>query len=292
MSTRAAAFLAGATLAGLALAVPPAAAASLLPAACPASTALTKLDMPLTKLAARLAGDQPVVIVAIGSSSTAGAGASSAQASYPSRLEALLRERYPGRDIRVVNRGINGQDQPEMMARFDADVVALKPAVVLWQGGVNAMFRDNGLGTAESILREAIRRTREIGADFVIIDPQYAPRVIADADSGPMVKLMNTVAAEEAVPVFHRFALMRDWHERGGMPFEAFLAKDSFHMNDWSYDCLARDLARSIGANVEAQQRSAEAAPKPGSGLGGKIGGKTGGTPASAELAPKPATPN
>lgn len=227
--------------------------------ACPAGGVLTRLDAPLPRLAARLAGSEPVRIVAIGSSSTAGAGATSREAAYPSRLEAALRERFPGRSITVVNRGINGQDGPEMLARFDADVATLEPTLVIWQGGVNALFRDNGLATAETILRQAIARTRALGADFLLIDPQYAPRVLADSDTAAMVALQNSVAHAEGVPVFHRFALMQNWHERAGMAFEAFLAKDNFHMNDWSYDCLARDLAQSITANVNAQQRTADA---------------------------------
>lgn len=253
-----------AAVAGLALLAATAAApaAQLASAACPTSAALTRLDAPLPRLALKLASSDPVIIVAIGSSSTAGAGASAASFSYPARLQFALRERFPGRDIKVVNRGINGQDGPEMLARFDTDVAALKPTLVIWQSGVNALFRDNGLASAEGIVREAIKRTRALGADFLMIDPQYAPRVVADADTKPMVSLLNEIAAEEKVPIFHRFAVMQDWHERSGMPFDRFLWKDNFHMNDWSYDCLGRDLARAIAANVAAPNRSAEALPE------------------------------
>lgn len=236
-------------------------AAQLVPIACPQSPTLTRLDAPLPRLALKLASSDPVVIVAIGSSSTAGAGASAADFSYPARLQFALRQRFPGHDIEVVNRGINGQDGPEMLARFDTDVAALRPTLVIWQSGVNALFQDNGLATAGDMVREAIRRTRALGADFLMIDPQYAPRVVADADTKPMVTLLNQIAMEEKVAIFHRFAVMRDWHEREGMPFERFLWKDNFHMNDWSYDCLGRDLARSIAASVGASSRSADVAP-------------------------------
>jgi lysophospholipase L1-like esterase len=236
-------------------------AAQLMPAACPARAALTKLDAPLPRLALKLSSSDPVVIVAIGSSSTAGTGASAADFSYPARLQFALRQAFPGHDIKVINRGINGQDGPEMIARFDTDVAALKPTLVIWQSGVNALFRDDGLATAGGIVREAIKRTRALGADFLMIDPQYAPRVVADADTKPMVSLLSQIAAEEKVAIFHRFALMQDWHEHDGMPFERFLWKDNFHMNDWSYDCLGRDLARSIAANIGTANRSAEVMP-------------------------------
>lgn len=233
----------------------------LIPAACPASKTQARLSAPLARTAAKLRAGQPVVIVAIGSSSTAGAGATSAEAAYPNRLQAMLRERFPGSDITVVNRGVNGQDAPEMLARFDTDVAAARPTLVLWQSGVNALFRADGPATAEALLREAVARVRALDADLVLVDPQYAPRVIDDSDTGQMLGTIDRVAAEEGVGVYHRFALMRDWHEKAGMSFDTFLWKDKFHLNDWGYNCFARDLGRAMVANIEAQQRSADMVP-------------------------------
>jgi acyl-CoA thioesterase-1 len=56
--------------------------------ACADKDALTRLSYPLTHMALQIASGHPVTIVALGSSSTAGAGASEPAASYPSRLEA------------------------------------------------------------------------------------------------------------------------------------------------------------------------------------------------------------
>ncbi|MDQ0509519.1 SGNH/GDSL hydrolase family protein [Ancylobacter amanitiformis] len=264
----------------------PQAAQSILPPTCPAAKASTRLSAPLARTAARLRAGQPITIVAIGSSSTAGAGATSASASYPSRLQAALRERFPGADITVLNRGVNGQDAPEMLARFDADVAAAKPTLVIWQAGVNALFRADGLATAGPELRQAITRIRALDADLVLVDPQYSPRVIADADTGAMIRLIDAVASEEGVDVYHRYALMRDWHEAGRMPFESFLAKDSFHMNDWGYDCFARDLGRSMAANIDAQQRAADLTPS-----ASRSSAKPSAFPAKNPSAPVSATP-
>ncbi|WP_428030625.1 SGNH/GDSL hydrolase family protein [Ancylobacter sp.] len=263
----------------LAAAAPPVLGQTVIPAGCPASKTLAKLNAPLARTAAKLRAGEPVVIVAIGSSSTAGAGASVPGAAYPSRLEAMLRERFPAADITVVNRGVNGQDAPEMLARFDTDVAALKPTLVIWQSGVNALFRDNGLAAAAGLLHEAIARVKAINADLVLVDPQYAPRVLADADSGPMVNLIASIGAEEGVAVYHRFALMRDWHETSAMGFDSFLWKDKFHMNDWGYNCFARDLGRAVVANVESLQRSADVSPA-------ATAAKPGLAPASAAVRP------
>ncbi len=70
-------------------------------AICHAPADLIRLAYPLTRTAHRLTAGEPLTIVAIGSSSTAGAGASSPDASYPSRLAAELRQRFPHNRIRV-----------------------------------------------------------------------------------------------------------------------------------------------------------------------------------------------
>jgi hypothetical protein len=70
---------------------------------------LMDLRTPLPLTTARLAAGQPLVIVAVGSSSTAGAGASHPGASYPARLREELVRRFPGASIVMVNRGVNGE---------------------------------------------------------------------------------------------------------------------------------------------------------------------------------------
>jgi acyl-CoA thioesterase-1 len=86
----------------------------------------------------------------------------------------------------------------------------------------------------------------------VLIDPQYAPKVIAKPNAEGMVSLIATAAKAEHVCLFHRFGLMRHWYETDRMSFETFLSSDGLHMNDWSYACLAKWLGAAI---VEAATR-------------------------------------
>jgi acyl-CoA thioesterase-1 len=58
---------------------------------CVDKATLTRLSYPLAHMAQRIAAGHSVTIVALGSSSTAGAGASGPAASYPNRLEAELK---------------------------------------------------------------------------------------------------------------------------------------------------------------------------------------------------------
>jgi acyl-CoA thioesterase-1 len=227
-------------------------------AACKVLAAQDRLDYPLARVSRHLETERSIKIVAIGSSSTAGAGASSPEAAYPSRLEAELSQHFLWNDITVLNRGVNGEEAPDMLARFDTSVVAEKPDLVIWQMGTNSVLRDRPLDPKATALHEGLARLKAIRADVILIDPQYAPKVIAKADAEAMVAQIATTAKEQTVDLFRRFALMKRWHQT--MPFDAFVSPDGLHMNDWSYGCLAKWLAAAI---VEAATRPVTTASRP-----------------------------
>src|SRR5262245_6137338 len=230
-------------------AVTPQAAPATAPAAqntCSAPTAANRLAQPLRHLAKRIVGGQPITIVAIGSSSTAGAGATASAASYPSRLEVELKARFPHLAIRVLNRGISGEEVADMLARFDKAVLAEQPDLVLWQVGTNAVLRHHSFGPVATFIHEGLARLKASGADVVLMDPQFAPKVVAEPDIERMVELIANAAKAENVSVFHRFDVMRHWRETQQIPFETFVSADGLHMNDWSYACVAKLLAGAI----------------------------------------------
>ena len=227
--------------------------------ACKAPHELTRLSQPLLQTARRLANLEPVTIVAIGSSSTAGAGASTPKASYPSRLAVELKERFPGRPITVINRGVNGEEARDMLARFPQDVIAEKPDLVLWQVGTNAVLRDDPLAPTSPIILDGARQIKDIGADVVMVDLQFVPRMIAKPETDTMVKLISAAAKEANVDLFQRFATMRYWREAEHLPFSAFVTPDDLHMNDWGYGCLAKLLGTAIAEAATRGVASAQA---------------------------------
>lgn len=213
---------------------------------------VVRLANPLTHLAQKLNGVAPITVVAIGSSSTAGAGASSAAATYPSRLEAELKQHFPGHPITVINRGVGGEEVADMLKRFDTAVVAAKPDLVLWQLGTNSVIRDHPLNDHGAAIRAGLDKIRATGADIVLIDPQYAPKVIAKPGVERMVALISATAKQEDVDLFHRFEVMKHWYVDDRMKFETFVSPDGLHMNDWSYACMAKGLGTAI---AEAARR-------------------------------------
>ncbi len=239
-------------------ALPPAApSVATSPIPCTATAEYSHLDRPLVHTMSRLAGGEPLTIVAIGSSSTAGAGASSPAASYPSRLAVELNARFPGHDIAVLNRGVNGDETNNMMARFPTGVIAEHPQLVLWQVGTNSVLRDHPLKPHGEVLHEGVEELKAIGADVVMIDPQYAPKVLAKPETPGMVEQIALTAKEENVDLFQRFAVMRNWHEVGRLPFDTFVSPDGLHMNDWGYACWAKLLGAAIAEAVNRPVASA-----------------------------------
>jgi acyl-CoA thioesterase I len=219
-----------------------------------------RLDYPLTRVSRHLESDRAIKIVAIGSSSTAGAGASSPEATYPSRLEAELTQHFLWQDITVLNRGTNGEEVGDMLARFDTSVIAEKPDLVIWQMGTNSVLRDHPIDHKATLLHEGLARLKAIHADVVLLDPQYTPKVIAKPEIDGMVTQISATAKEQNVDLFRRFAMMRRWYQVDHMPFDAFASPDGLHMNDWSYACLAKWLGTAI---VEAATRPTATASRP-----------------------------
>jgi acyl-CoA thioesterase I len=239
----------------------PAAAETEAPA-CVIPKGLVRLNLPLRRTARQLEDRKFTLIVAVGSSSTAGAGASSPAAAYPSRLMAELAQRFPTQPFMVLNRGIGGERAVDMLARFDDSVAAEHPDLVLWQVGTNAVLRGYEHVRADTVIREGIRRIKATGADVVLIDPQYAPKVTAHPEIEDMIGLISSAAAQEKVDVFHRFTLMRYWREHERIPFETFLSSDGLHMNDWSYSCFAKALAEAIADAAVPNATSSKENPR------------------------------
>jgi acyl-CoA thioesterase-1 len=228
--------------------------------ACKVVANLDRLDYPLARVARHLDEDRSIKIVAIGSSSTAGAGASSPEASYPSRLQAELTQHFLWNDITVLNRGANGEEAPDMLARFDTSVIAERPDLVIWQMGTNSVLRDRPFDPKATVLHEGLARLKAVHADVILLDPQFAPKFNAKPDAEEVVAQIAATAKEQSVDLFHRFALMRRWHQTDHLPFDAFVSPDGVHMNDWSYGCLAKWLSAAI---VEAATRPTATASRP-----------------------------
>jgi lysophospholipase L1-like esterase len=155
---------------------------------------------------------------------------------------------------------VSGEEIPDMLARLDSAVLAAKPDLVLWQLGTNSVIRGHQVTSHGAMIRIGLEKIRSVGADIVLIDPQFAPKVIAKPDAESMVALISATAKKEDVDLFRRFEVMRHWRDVDHLGFETFVSPDGLHMNDWSYACMAKGLGNAIAEAAQRPTMSATAA--------------------------------
>jgi acyl-CoA thioesterase I len=218
-------------------------------ASCATPPALLAIDPGLDRTASRIEAGRPLTIVAMGSSSTKGAGASAPAMSYPSRLEQELKDRFPRIEIKVINHGVGGQDVGEELARLDRDVIAEHPDLVIWQLGTNAVLRRDDLSADEPLIRRGVAMMKEDGIDVVLMDLQYAPRVLERQAWAEMERLIAEIARRAHVGLFRRFDIMQEWNRTHQLAPAAMIGADGLHMTDASYGCLASQLAEALAWN-------------------------------------------
>lgn len=218
---------------------------------CTAPREITHFMVGLPNTAGAIRSGKALVIVAIGSSSTKGVGASDPAHTYPALLDEELRRRWPRLPVTVINKGVSGEIASEMLARFERDVLPYRPQLVIWQTGSNQALRSADIEGYADTIREGISRLKAARIDVVLMDPQFAPRLLARPMHLPIVDSISAVANDMKVAVFRRFAVMRHWISSGQYKIADIVSSDGLHMNDMSYRCIAHLLADSLVAAVE-----------------------------------------
>ena len=229
-------------------------------AKCRASRRMLELGNPLENARVSIADKKVLRIVAMGSSSTQGYGASNPAFAYPAQLKMNLDKMLPGVDVHVFNKGVGGEDAEEEVKRMKADVNGHKAQIVVWQVGTNSAIRHTPLDTFAEKLRAGIDIGRALGPEFVLMNLQYVPAVVALPDEEEYARVMAEVAKEKNVGLFRRFEIMRAWYN-DGMPYAQFVTNDGLHLNDFGQKCIGRLLSLSILNSIKPPQLTVE--PKP-----------------------------
>lgn len=236
--------------AALALAALPAAARAQAPAACPVSADHVAANDGLSRSRAA-AADGRLTILAMGSSSIEGVGASQRELSFVPLLEAGLERRLPGVDVTVVNRGIGGETARETADRLARETAAVRPDLVIWQIGTNDVLRDRPMDDVFADLRRGEAILDAAGVDVLLVDSQRLPEATANpAFRGrnpalaEMSRLLTLEAGRKRYAMHGRFAAMAGWDglERGGV------GPDDLHLNDAGYACWAETAAEGLAA--------------------------------------------
>lgn len=206
----------------------------------------------LPRLHDAIARKEPVVIAAFGSSSTRGTAASDRVHAYPAILQAELTRRLSGVHVAVINRGAGGQDASDELVRLGRDVIALRPQLVIWQVGANAVLRNVDPAAFRVTVAAGVKRLQEFGADVILMDNQRARRILDAPRRAEIEQALAEAARATDTGLFSRSALMDRWRAEG-YGYERFLAADGLHHNDLGYRCVAEALAEAIVAALRRE---------------------------------------
>jgi lysophospholipase L1-like esterase len=186
-------------------------------------------------------------VVAFGSSTTEGVGATRPENTYPARLAMELTQALPGVRINVINRGQGGEESEDLAGRVP-DVIADRPDLVIFQTGTNDALREVPLARFLELTREGIDAFRAAGIDVMLMEPQHCKAIAAAPRGTEYVQAVRDLGAETGVPVNRRYELMRGWLESGRFRYGDIVTEDDLHMADAGYAALARAVADQIVA--------------------------------------------
>ena len=203
---------------------------------------------PLSNIATLLQKSRTIHILAIGSSSTRGIGASSGVKSYPAQFSAILEKALKDVDVEVINRGVPGEVAAMTADRIHSEVALSKPDLVLWQLGTNDALSRVPPEEFEQTVRDTTSWLKGDGIDVVLVGLQYSSRVAKDSNYFAIREILQKIAAEENVLYVRRYdAMQYIAMTRANLQL---LSNDNFHLNDLGYQCMAEHVARAVIANL------------------------------------------
>lgn len=221
-------------------------------AVCPLDTGFVIDNGGLTRSRAAVRAGR-LTILAVGSSSIEGIGASRRELGFAPLLETGLEQRLPGVDVTVVNRGIGGETAKETADRLERELAAGRVDLVIWQLGTNDVLRDRLFDDvlADFHRGEAVLQAADV--DVLLIDPQRLPEATTNQSFrgrnpalGDMARRIADEGRRGGYAVLRRFDAMAGWAslDRGGV------GPDDLHLNDAGYACWAEVTAEGLAPRL------------------------------------------
>lgn len=212
-------------------------------------------------------------IVTLGDSITQGGGQ---PGGYVWLLDRYLKAVYPSIPIEIVNAGISGHKATDMQARFERDVLAARPQLVIISVGVNDVwhsFRDfkarrdhpdgslpNGVPLPVYIekVEAMIAAATAAGIKVVLLTPtpiHENPASVENARLASYVTAMKVLGTKHHVPVIDLNAAMTRAiaaHQREAGPRVNVLTTDGVHLNAAGNQLVGWAVLRGLGVPVAA----------------------------------------
>jgi len=212
------------------------------PVACEVPDYLVATESQLPKVLAAVKGGQPLDILVIGSRSST--ITNSDASAYPSRLQAMLREKLPNVSVNLSVEILVKKTAEETVGGLAKLLEAKKPTLVIWQTGTVDAMRSIDPDDFRSAVDEGVAALQKAGVDLVLMNLQYSPRTETMISATPYLDNMRVVAQQHDVPLFDRFGIMRHWNEAGD--FDLFSTAHGLDLAKRVHDCLGRALTAFV----------------------------------------------
>jgi hypothetical protein len=221
---------------------------------CDVPDSLLATESSLTKVADVVRSGRALDILVVGSRSST--IVSSDSSAYPARLQAALKEKLPQLTVNLAAEIQAKKTAEEAASSFGKLMEARKPTLVIWQTGTVDAMRSVDPDEFRTAVEEGVVALQNAGADVILMNPQYSPRTETMISVPPYIDNLRAAAQARDIPLFDRFAIMRQWNEQGD--FDLFSAAHGIDLAKRVHDCLGRALAKFIvdAAHIDPAQQN------------------------------------
>jgi lysophospholipase L1-like esterase len=220
---------------------------------CMVPTRFYETEPTLSQTTAALASGRSVLIVVIGSASSLGDAAGSADLAWPMRLAVALGSRFPAAQVKVVNRAVAGQTAQEIVSRLDREVIALQPTLVIWETGTTDAVYGTDPDEFRQTMQAGIDQLHTSGIEIMCMDMQFSRQTHAIINFDRYESVLREVTDANDVPLFHRHDIMHYWVEDGVFDLTTNDHGKLQRVASRLYDCIGRGVADLITRGVDAE---------------------------------------
>lgn len=175
---------------------------------------------------------------------------------YVSMVAAEFRDAWPPVEVKIINRGVSGNEIPDLEARWDEDVLAHAPDWLSVMIGINDACQQHdcaletkevAIGNFERVYRSLLERTRPqlkglilMTPYFLEVNPDDPVRRLMDAYGQGVKKLAGEF---DAVLVDVQAAFDEYMKTASGLS----LAEDRVHPNSSGHQIIAKAFLEAVG---------------------------------------------
>jgi hypothetical protein len=163
---------------------------------------------------------------------------------FPQRLQAALKQKLPSVTVNLSVELQAKKTAEEAVESFAKLMEGKKPTLVIWQTGTVDAMRSVDPDDFRGAVDEGVVALQNAGADVILMNLQYSPRTETMISAPPYLDNLRVVAQQHDVPLFDRFAIMRQWNDTGD--FDLFSASPGIELARRVHDCLGRALSQFV----------------------------------------------